>query len=76
MSKTKDTHATRLIAYLKEYGSITSLDAFKELGNTRLAATIFILKDQGYKFDTENISVPTRWNDSATVAKYTINAGK
>ena len=72
MSKTKDTHATRLIAYLKEYGSITSLDAFKELGNTRLAATIFILKDQGYKFDTENISVPTRWNDSATVARYTL----
>tara|TARA_R110000744_G_scaffold161885_3_gene278466 strand:- start:176 stop:406 length:231 start_codon:yes stop_codon:yes gene_type:complete len=75
MSKEKETHATRLIAYLKEFGSITSLDAFKELGNTRLAATIFILKEEGYKFDTENISVPTRWNNSATVAKYTINAG-
>tara|TARA_R100000935_G_scaffold58847_1_gene98524 strand:+ start:6143 stop:6358 length:216 start_codon:yes stop_codon:yes gene_type:complete len=68
----KETHATRLIAYLKEYGNVTSLDAFKELGNTRLAATIFILKQEGYKFETENVSVPTRWNDSATVAKYTL----
>ena len=75
MSKEKETHATRLIAYLKEYGSITSRDAFEELGNTRLAATIFILKEAGYKFDTETINVPTRWNNSATVAKYTINAG-
>ena len=72
MSKTKDTHATRLMKYLLEYNSITSYDAFKELGNTRLAATIFILKDAGYKFHTENISVPTRWNDSATVAQYTL----
>jgi len=75
MSKSKETHATRLMAYLKENGSITSFDAFKELGNTRLAATIFILKEEGYKFETENINVPTRWNNSATVAKYTLNAG-
>lgn len=72
MSKTKATHATRLMGYLNEKGSVTSLDAFRDLGNTRLAATIFILKQEGYKFDTENISVPTRWNDSATVARYTL----
>ena len=72
MSKERETHATRLIDYLKEFGSITSRDAFEELGNSRLAATIFILKEAGHKFDTETISVPTRWNNSATVAKYTL----
>ena len=72
MSKARETHATRLMGYLKEKGSVTSLDAFRDLGNTRLAATIFILKQEGYRFETENVSVPTRWNDSATVAKYTL----
>ena len=40
----KQTHYTRLLDYLKNYGSITSLEAIRDLGNTRLSATIFILR--------------------------------
>jgi putative heme degradation protein len=37
----------RLLRYLTEFGSITSFEAFKELGDTRLSATIFNLRKQG-----------------------------
>jgi len=41
----KATHKTRTLNYLKEFGSITSLEAIRDLGNTRLADTIFRLRN-------------------------------
>ena len=38
------THIERVRRYLYDFGSITSLDAFREFGNTRLSATIFELR--------------------------------
>ena len=37
----------RLMRYLQEFGSITSLEAISELGDTRLSATIFELRKKG-----------------------------
>ena len=73
----RETHKTRLLDYLKKYGSITSLEAIRDLGNTRLSATIFVLKDEGHNIDTEDSRVATRWTNkdgsrkTTTVAKYT-----
>jgi hypothetical protein len=36
-----------VLDYIREFGSITPLDAFKDLGVTRLAAVIFELKEDG-----------------------------
>ena len=75
----KQTHATRLLEYLKTYGSITSLEAIRDLGNTRLSATIFVLKDEGHDIITEDSKVATRWTNkdgsrkTTTVAKYIYN---
>ena len=74
----RQTHKTRLLSYLKEYGSITSLEAIRDLGNTRLSAYIFDLKEEGYNIETESTKVPTRWTKkdgtrkTTTVAKYTL----
>tara|TARA_R100000231_G_C5307891_1_gene159512 strand:+ start:343 stop:579 length:237 start_codon:yes stop_codon:yes gene_type:complete len=74
----KQTHKTRLLDYLKNYGSITSLEAIRDLGNTRLSATIYVLKDEGYNIETTNQEVQTRWTNedgsrkTTTVAKYTL----
>ena len=74
----RETHKTRLLSYLKEYGSITSLEAIRDLGNTRLSASIFVLKDDGHNIETENTQVSTRWTNkdgsrkTTTVAKYTL----
>jgi len=40
----KHTHKTRLLEYLEEFGSITTLEAIRDLGNTRLAARISDLR--------------------------------
>ena len=60
----KKTHTTRLLEYLKVYKSITSLEAIRDLGNTRLSGYIFILKKEGYLIDTKTVQVPTRWVNS------------
>jgi hypothetical protein len=75
----RESHKTRLLQYLKDYKSITSLEAIRDLGNTRLSATIFCLKDEGHAISTDNTQVPTRWTNqdgsrrTTTVAKYTLN---
>tara|TARA_Y100001963_G_scaffold84473_1_gene117094 strand:+ start:625 stop:858 length:234 start_codon:yes stop_codon:yes gene_type:complete len=57
----RETHYTRLVNYLNEYGSITSLDAIRDLGNTRLSSTIFLLRKKGHNIVSDYIDVPTRW---------------
>ena len=59
----KQTHKTRLLDYLRNYRSITSLEAIRDLGNTRLSATIYVLKDEGYNIETTSQEVQTRWTN-------------
>lgn len=40
-----------IIKYMADFGSITPMEAFAELGVTRLSAKIYILKREGYVFD-------------------------
>tara|TARA_R110000744_G_scaffold200854_2_gene320027 strand:- start:3900 stop:4181 length:282 start_codon:yes stop_codon:yes gene_type:complete len=69
----RESHKTRLLAYLKQHGSITSHQSIEELGNTRLAASIFCLREDGHSIKTESISSPTRWGGTTLVAKYVYN---
>lgn len=65
-----NTHYTRLLDYLKKYKSITSLDAIRDLGNTRLSATIHTLRKDGHNIESEDMQVNNRWGNSTTVSKY------
>lgn len=66
----KHTHKTRLLAYLEEFGNITSLEAIRDLGNTRLAATVCDLRKEGFQIVSTDTKVPTRWGTETTVTKY------
>lgn len=68
----KDNHQTRLLKYLRENETITSLEAIKELGNTRLAASVCELRKKGYTIITTMVSVPTRYGNKTEVASYTL----
>ena len=74
MSKVKrrsgGTHYTRLLEYLKIHKTITSLQAIRDLGNTRLSATIFNLRKDGYAINSTDIPVPNRWGTKTMVAQY------
>ena len=39
----------RVLNYMSDYGSVSSLEAFRDLGVTRLSAVIFNLKRKGVK---------------------------
>lgn len=47
------TQEELILNYMKEHGSITSMDAFLYLNITRLSARIYDLRAQGYIIDTE-----------------------
>ena len=65
----KITNADRVLSYIREFGSITSLDAFKDLGNTRLSASIFILRKE-YDIKSINETTKNRYGDKVTYARY------
>ena len=56
--------------HLKTYGNITSWEAIKEYGATRLSDIIFRLKNEGYNIRTNLIKKENRFGNTTTIAKY------
>lgn len=61
-----------ILEHLKSGRSITSLEAVKLYGATRLAAIIYELRKKGYVIASHIITVPTRYGKDARVAQYTL----
>lgn len=81
MKKTEvvlNTTQQRVFDYLLQFGSITSLQAFTDLGESRLSARVFELRDKGIKIDSEMVEVENRFHEKRHVKKYFIsgNEGK
>ena len=70
----KLTHCDRTLRFLMDYGSITSWDAIKEFGNTRLSATIYSLRKDGWKISTEYGTSKNRYGDSVSFAIYKLES--
>lgn len=64
------TQNERVVDYINEFGSITSRDAFVDLGIMRLASRICDLSKQGYKFDKTFESSKNRYGDSVSYVRY------
>ena len=65
------SNQTEVLAYVRTKGSITSLEAIDHIGDTRLASTIFIMKEKGHIFNTEYpVKVKNRRGDDRYVARY------
>ena len=67
----RETHKTRLLEYLNEHKTIPSLEAIRDLGNTRLAATVCVLKKEGHIIEAQDIDVKNRYGRNTSVSKYT-----
>lgn len=70
----KQTQTGDVLAHLIEHGSITSLEAFKKYGCTRLSARIYNYRKMGYEIETKRITVKNRYENAASVAVYTLKA--
>lgn len=60
----------RVFDYMLEFGSITSLQAFVDLGETRLSGAIFELKKKGMHITSEDVSVKNRYGENRRITKY------
>lgn len=69
MKKIRITHYDRVLNHLKEHGSITSWEAIKEYGITRLSAVIFELRKE-YNIVSTFESSKNRYGDKISYAKY------
>ena len=66
----KTNQKQRIINYIREFGSITSSEAYKDLGITQLGARIDGLKKEGYIFKTEWESGKNRYGDKIDYKRY------
>lgn len=66
----KITQRERIIKYIRDYGSITSFEAYKDLGITQLATRIKELKEEGYEFKTEWINSKNKYGEPISFKRY------
>lgn len=64
------TQKEAIMWHLQTYGNITSWEAIKEYGATRLSGIIFNLRKEGYDIISKNMEVKTRFGRNTTIAKY------
>ena len=66
----KITQKDRILNYIREFGSISSWEAYSDLGITQLGARIDQLKKEGYEFVTEWENKKNRYGEQTTYKRY------
>lgn len=66
----KKTQKERILDYIKEFGSISSWEAYSELGITQLGARLDQLKREGYMFSTEFEKGKNRYGEVVKYKRY------
>lgn len=60
----------RILSHLEKYGSITTWEAIREYGCTRLSQYIYALRKEKYNIQDEWIENRNRYGDNAPYKKY------
>jgi len=62
-----------ILEHLRKYPWLTSEEAFRKYGITRLAACIFDLREKGYDIETVMVETETRFGESCRYARYILH---
>ena len=65
-----------VLDYITEFGSITPLDAFRDLGITRLSAIVFRLREEGHDIDKAIEIGKNRFGNLTRYARYSFGNGE
>lgn len=68
----KVTQCDKILAYIREHGSITPLDALREFGCMRLASRMSDLKVRGYNVKSKMETSKNKKGEPVSYARYTI----
>lgn len=71
----RETQKRRVLVHLRNYGKITSNEAFTWYGITRLADVIFKLRKDGYEIETIDTESVNRYGEKCRYATY-VEVGK
>lgn len=66
----KPTQREKVLAYIVKFGSITSWQAYADLGVTQLGARIYELKEQGYVFSKTRVHTKNRLGEKTHYDEY------
>ena len=66
------TQCYMVLRYMKDYGSITPIDAMREFGIMRLGARIYDLKAMGHRIEREMLTSQNRYGKAVTFASYSL----
>lgn len=66
----RPTQEQRILNYIDEFGSITQMEAFFDLGVMRLASRISDLKKDGVAIKKEMITAKNRYGENVSFARY------
>lgn len=72
----KPTQNQRILDYIAEFGSITQLEALRDLGVMRLASRISDLKRQGYNITSSIDVVKNRYGEKCRVKRYRLGVAE
>jgi len=60
---------------MEDYGSISTLQAFKELGCTRLPSRIYDLRQAGHNITGEFVTDKNRYGEAVAYKRYSLDTG-
>lgn len=66
----KASQKDRIINYIRQFGSITSWEAYQDLGVMQLGARIDQLQKDGYVFKTEWETKKNRYGENVSFKRY------
>ncbi len=66
----------RVLEYIKKHGSITTMDAFMDLGITRLGSRIWDLRHLGHDIHDEYVKGKNRFGEPIYYKKYFFASGE
>lgn len=66
------TQREAILEYIKEFGSITPMEAFADLGITKLATRISEMRRDGIKFKIEMVKRENRYGKPVHYARYSL----
>lgn len=68
----KTTQNERILEYIEQFGSITQLEALRDIGCMRLASRVSDLRRQGYDIVSEREVVNNRYGEKCYIKRYSL----
>lgn len=70
------TQCEKVLRHIRDYGSITTMDAFLEYGITRLPSRIFDLRSEGHEIEGKYETGLNRYGEKVTYCRYRLKGAK